>query len=186
MMSNIDKMMNLITRYVAKVPARYFDAAFSREDLCQQLYVAALDKSWQGAGDGEPVRIYLANALRQELRGRQSDWRDTRIGQSISIEDEEMPEAAIRYNDPPTGEPDMFDWVGQAVDQQAVIDAMPERMQAICELLQHYRLREIAVILNIHRNVLDTEMQNIRARFLAAGIVPELFLESFRNNFWKN
>jgi DNA-directed RNA polymerase specialized sigma24 family protein len=75
------------------------------------------------------------------------------------------------FNDPPTGEPDMFEQIFLSEQIQDVIDALPPHQQELCELLKHYSVAEVCKRLRLkHDSELRRLCEALRPAFIAAGI----------------
>jgi RNA polymerase sigma factor (sigma-70 family) len=196
-MKTEDLDMGIITKTVIKnvatVRKHYFDACFGREDLCQQICMAVLAKAGQYDSARSKWKTYLDRIIKAEIQDYVLSRRYLKHKPMVSVDDcdhddspgESLGELLV-YNDPPPGEPDMFEKLIYAAEQQEAIDAMPERLRDICELLKHYSATETANELGLSPNAVYREMKKIRTLFIEADLVPDHILESFGECFEKN
>ena len=182
---NIDNIMKTVSKSVARVPGHYFEACFGREDLVQQICITVLAK----AGDHDKKRskwkTYLDRIIKIEIKnfflGKRSMKNKAMVSLDDCDSDASLAELLV-YNDPPPGEPDMFEKLIYASEQQEAIDKMPERMRDICEMLKHYSVTETMNELGLSASVFYRELEKIRTLFIEDDLVPDHILEFFEKS----
>ena len=182
---NIDNVMKIVSKNVARVPGHYFDAGFGREDFCQQICMTVLAKAGKYDKKRSKWKTYLDRIIKAEIQDFILSKRSMKNRSMVSIDNDDSDASLselLVYNDPPPGEPDMFEKMIYAFEQQEAIDKMPERMRNICEMLKHYSVTETVDQLGLSASVFYRELEKIRTLFIEADLVPDHILEKFENS----